>query len=159
MTRKMQKSSRQLPDQEAKQLLAQGDTGVLSINGDDGYPYGVPMTYIYVEKDQAIYLHSANYGYKWEALQENNKVCFTAILSSKILPHKSTAAFESVIVTGIAHQLQDDSDKRAVMDLFVKCFCKGHEEVGNKLIKGVYDKTGVIRLEIEELKGKAYRDS
>ena len=90
MKREMYKKDRQLPEEQARAIFEKGHHGILSVNGDDGYPYGVPVNYVYL--NDCIYIHSAKYGYKIEALENNRKVCFTAILSSEILPSKFTAA-------------------------------------------------------------------
>ena len=95
MERKMYKEKRQLSAEETQALFVKGHHGILSVNGDDGYPYAVPVNYVFI--DGKIYIHSAKYGYKIDALKQNDKVCFTAILNSQIIPDKFTAAFESVV--------------------------------------------------------------
>ncbi len=155
MERKMQKADRQLPVQETKDLLANGHHGILAVNGDEGYPYAVPVNYVY--KNDKIYIHSAQYGYKMEAVQKNNQVCFTAILSAEILPRKVTAAFESVIVTGRAVLVEAEAEKREVMETFVTRFCVGAEEIGMKFLAHALPKTAVLRIDVESLTGKAYR--
>ena len=77
MNREMYKKDRQLPEEQARAIFEKGHHGILSVNGDDGYPYGVPVNYVYL--NDCIYIHSAKYGYKIEALENNRKVCFTAI--------------------------------------------------------------------------------
>ena len=48
MEHKMHKASRQLPEDETLELLKRGDHGILSVQGDDGYPYATPVNYIVV---------------------------------------------------------------------------------------------------------------
>ena len=50
--------------------------GVLSVIGDDGYPYGVPINYVYDEKENALYFHGAKEGHKIDAIKKSGKVCF-----------------------------------------------------------------------------------
>ena len=100
MEHKMHKASRQLPEDETLELLKRGDHGILSVQGDDGYPYATPVNYIVVH--DKVYLHSAPYGYKIQCLERNPKCCFSAIVSTRIIPEKITAAYESVILTGQA---------------------------------------------------------
>lgn len=155
MERKMYKADRQLPHQETQELLSNGRHGILAVNGDEGYPYAVPVNYVYL--NEKIYIHSAQYGYKMEAVQKNGKVCFTAILSAKILPRNVTAAFESVIATGQAALVEAEDEKREVMETFVTRFCVGAEEIGMKFLAHALPKTAVIRIDVETLTGKAYR--
>ena len=51
--------------------------GVLAVNGDDGYPYAVPINYFYDEAQEKIYFHSARAGHKVDSLTACDKVCFT----------------------------------------------------------------------------------
>ena len=39
----------------AKELLLSGRRGVLAVNGDDGYPYAIPINYVYDKDAQKIY--------------------------------------------------------------------------------------------------------
>ena len=91
MEHKMHKASRQLPEDETLELLKRGDHGTLSVQGDDGYPYATPVNYIVVH--DKVYLHSAPYGYKIQCLERNPKCCFSAIVSTRIIPEKITAAY------------------------------------------------------------------
>lgn len=155
MEHKMHKASRQLSDAETMEILKKGDHGTLSVQGDDGYPYAIPINYIVV--DGKVYLHSAPYGYKIECLQRSPKCCFSAIISAQIIPSKITAAFESVVLTGTAVFVTDQAEKRTVLENFVTQKHPGYEELGFKMIDKQIDKTAVIRLDPVSLTGKAYR--
>ena len=52
MFRPMRRSKQQLPHEEALAILQEGSTGILALSGDDGYPYLVPLNYLYVEADE-----------------------------------------------------------------------------------------------------------
>ena len=43
----MRRKAQQLPDEQARELLEKGSAGVLSLMGPEGYPYGVPLSYLY----------------------------------------------------------------------------------------------------------------
>ena len=53
----MYKEKRQLSAEDTQALFAQGHHGIISMNGDDGYPYAVPVNYVFI--DGKIYIHSA----------------------------------------------------------------------------------------------------
>lgn len=156
MEREMYKKDRQLSADKTKEIFEKGHHGILSVNGDDGFPYGVPVNYVYL--NDAIYIHSAKYGYKIEALQKNNKVCFSAILNSEILPQKFTAAFESVIAFGTASFVEDTEEKRQALETFIERFAPDFRESGQKFIAGAFEKTAIIKIQVESIKGKAYSD-
>ena len=124
-------------------------------NGDDGYPYAVPVNYVFI--DGKIYIHSAKYGYKIDALKQNDKVCFTAILNSQIIPDKFTAAFESVVAFGKASFIDDGDEKLTALRTFIERFSPDHQEAGERVIHAAYEKTQIIRIDVEQMTGKAYR--
>ena len=49
MFREMRFSKRQLPTEQAEEILKSQTYGLLSVTGDDGYPYGVPLNYGYID--------------------------------------------------------------------------------------------------------------
>lgn len=50
---------------------------MLAVNGDDGYPFAIPVNYFYDQEQDKIYFHGAKSGHKVDALKKNDKVCFT----------------------------------------------------------------------------------
>lgn len=157
MEHKMNMAKRQLSQAETLEILEKGHHGTLAVNGDDGYPYAVPINYVVL--NGTIYLHSAQYGYKIDCLKKNAKCCFSTIISAKILPSKITAAYESVVATGNISFVEDTDEKQKALEKFVTHLCTGYEEVGFKMIKGVFHKTAVLRLDAVEMTGKAYREN
>lgn len=155
MEHKMHKAERQLSPEETLAILKKGDHGTLSVNGDDGYPYATPINYIVV--DDKVYLHSAPYGYKVACLQKDAKCCFSAIVSAEIIPSKITATFESVVITGKIAFVEDLAEKRAALEAFVTQKHPGYEEIGFQMIDKQIHKTAVLRVDAEEMTGKAYR--
>lgn len=141
--------------EETKELLLKGHHGTLAVNGDDGFPYAVPVNYVYV--DDAIYIHSAQYGYKIEALKKDNKVCFSAIIHSEILPSKFTAEFESVVGNGTVDFIEEENVKQHILEVFIDRFSPDYKEGGLKFIKAMLEKTAILKVNLIEVKGKAYR--
>lgn len=77
MFRPMRRKKKEISEEAAKQLLQKERRGVFAVNGDDGYPYAVPVNYYYSEEDNKIYFHGARAGHKVDALKQDDKVCFT----------------------------------------------------------------------------------
>ena len=155
MQRNLNKSNRQLPQNETEELFAQGHHGILAVNGEEGYPYAVPVNYVYL--DGKIYIHSAQYGYKMEMIEKDPKVCFSAILRSEIVPERFTAKFESVVATGKISLVEEEGEKRRALETFIKRFSPDYYENGIKFINASFDKVAVLRIDVEEITGKAYR--
>ena len=57
MFRKMRRFKQELSKDECIEVLKSEPRGVLSVMGDDGYPYGVPMDHWYDEVSGKLYFH------------------------------------------------------------------------------------------------------
>ncbi|MEG0830223.1 MAG: pyridoxamine 5'-phosphate oxidase family protein [Anaerovoracaceae bacterium] len=156
MNRKMFKTERQLSAEDTIKLLASGTEGTLCLNGDEGYPYGSPMNYVYF--NDAIYFHGALYGYKYDAIKGDSKACFSAIIRSQVAPELFTTRFESVIAFGNVELVENPEERQQVMEKFIQVFSPDFIDGGMKFIKGALGKTSVIKMTIKEIKGKAFRN-
>ncbi len=152
MKREMHHKERQMNASETRSLMDSAEIGILSVNGDDGYPYGVPVNCVYI--NDCIYFHCAQYGYKLDAIKANPKVCFTVILAAQILRNKFTANFASVIATGKATIVEDDAEKMMALKGLFSHSSPGFEEEGAAFIEKMYDRTAVVRIDVEEITGK-----
>ena len=65
--------------EECRQILKTEKRGVLSVIGDNGYPYGIPINFYYDENDGKIYFHCAKEGHKIDAIKNCDKACFTTV--------------------------------------------------------------------------------
>ena len=81
----MRRKDRQIPNEEAIALLKQQQYGVLSTMGRDGYPYGVPISFVY-EDPGLITFHCAVEGHKIDNLAYCSKACFTSLCRSNSAP-------------------------------------------------------------------------
>ena len=77
MFRPVRKKANEISVEEAKKLLHEARRAVLAVSGDDGYPYAVPINYLYDEDAQEIIFHGSKVGHKVDALKRSDKVCFT----------------------------------------------------------------------------------
>lgn len=155
MNREMQKKDRQVSTQRAIEMLTESTEGTLAMHGDDGYPYSLPMNYIYM--NDAIYMHSSDTGYKIDALKANAKVGFSVIVRSQIAPELFTTKYESVVATGNLEFVEDAEERQQVMETIVSRFSPGLEEGGMKFIKAAIHRTAILKINIREIKGKAFR--
>lgn len=76
MFREMRRSKQQFSQKECTEILKQEVRGVLSVLGDDGYPYGIPMDHWYDEKNGKIYFHGAKEGHKIDAIKACDKASY-----------------------------------------------------------------------------------
>ncbi len=102
--RPMRRSRQQLSPAETEALLQSGVTGVLAVNGDRGYPYAVPVNYVY--KDGKIYFHGARAGHKFDAMARDGRVCFCVTGRDEPCPEKLTDLYQSAVVFGRVRLLE-----------------------------------------------------
>ncbi len=130
MFREMRRKKQQIPDNEAIAILENGKVGILAVNGDNGYPYTVPLNYMFY--NGKIYFHSASEGHKFDSIKNNSKVSFCVISQDKIIPAKYTTAYESVVVFGNAKIMDDKEEIKKVIYDFAKKFHPTDTE-GNRM--------------------------
>lgn len=100
MFRKIRKFKNEINQAEVNELLKTSKRGVLAMNGDDGYPYAVPVNYFYDENEGRIFFHSAKPGYKVDCLKSSNKVCFTVLGGETIRDEAWAPYMQSVVIFG-----------------------------------------------------------
>ena len=90
---KLQRKRQALPLETCEKILERGTSGVLALEGEEGYPYAVPLSYFY--ENQKLIFHCARNGYKIEAIKRNEKASFCVIDQDQIVSEeKSNKAIE-----------------------------------------------------------------
>lgn len=155
MFREIRRKDRKLELDEVKKILLENTYGVLSlINADNGYPYGLPISYSYMNDE--IYIHSAIQGLKVDSIKKDNRVCFTVIGKTEVLPDKFSTNYESVIVYGKIIELVEENKNIALYEL-IKKYSADFLEEGKIYIEKAGKVTKVYKIEVEHMSGKARR--
>jgi uncharacterized protein len=154
MFKELRRKDRELNNSEAVAILEKGEYGILSTVDKNGYPYGVPVSYVYL--NDSIYFHSAVEGNKLDNISEHNKVSFCVVGQTSILPEKFSTEYESVIVFGTASEVFDDEKNTALVEI-VKKYSSEYIEKGNEYIKNASAKTKVIKIHMDHISAKARR--
>ncbi len=105
--REVARKKQALTKEECVSILKNTRRGVLSVLGDDGYPYGLPINHWYNEEDGRLYFHSGKTGHKIDALQRCGKASFTVMDESKRKDGEWWLSFRSVIVFGRVEFVKD----------------------------------------------------
>lgn len=114
MFREMRRKRQALTQAQCQAILEQGSCGVLALSGDDGYPYAVPLSYLYHQGK--LYFHCAKSGHKLDALRREPKASFCVVAQDQVAPLEYTTLYRSVIVFGRLRELEDDKEKRAAIE-------------------------------------------
>ena len=100
MFRTLMRQKQQISDAECIEILKREKRGVLSVLGDDGYPYGMPLNHFYCEEDGKLYFHSGGAGHKIDAIRRNPKASFCVMDEGFRRDGEWALNIKSVIVFG-----------------------------------------------------------
>ncbi len=152
MFKGMRRFKQMLTREESEAILDKCTAGVLGLNGTNGYPYTLPISYVYL--NNKIYFHSAKNGYKIECIEANKKVSFTLIDKDIIVEETFTSHFSSVILYGKAYFVEEDGEKNEALEALVKKYSPNYIEDGKKEIEKEWNRVTVVGISVEHMTGK-----
>ena len=148
----MRRKRQQLSDEESYGILQKATSGTLALLGDGGYPYAVPISYVYSEGK--LYFHSALSGHKVDAIRSCDRASFCVVAQDDVKPALYTTFFRSVIAFGRIHIVDDEAEKLAAARLLGNRYNPHQDEALQKELENGLARMLVIRLDIEHLTGK-----
>ena len=152
MFREMRKKEREISEERARKILEQGDYGVLSVTGAEGYAYGVPLNYALV--GDVLYFHCAKEGYKLDSIAENPQVSFCVVSKAQNLPEQFSMSYESAIGFGTIDTVEGEEKEAALFHLIEK-YSSDYLEKGRNYVEKSGQRTAVLKLTLEHISGKA----
>lgn len=153
MFRTVRRIKNAISEAEARNLLKNGRRGALALNGDDGYPYAIPMNFYYDEDENRLYFHSGKAGYKIEAIRRDGKACFTLWDDGVRDEGDWAMRVASCVAFGRAYLVEDRAlTLEKVRKLAQKYYPKAEEAEEELLRSG--NAVQLIALDIEHVTGK-----
>ena len=151
--RAMRRSKQALSAPDCAEILARGTSGVLALAGDNGYPYAVPISYVY--DGENLYFHSARAGHKLDAIAREPKASFCVIDRDEVTPEEYTTYFRSVIAFGRIRVLEEAAEKRAAIDLLARKYApEDSRENRERAIERDWKHLCMLKMEIDHISGK-----
>ena len=157
MFRAVRKKKNEISQDEAKNLLRSSRRGVLAVNGDEGYPYAIPINYLYDEEKNKIIFHGAKAGHKVDSIKKNDKICFTVFGNETIMEENWAPYLQSVVVFGRCHLVENRDDTVRLVKKFALKYYPNEDMVNEEIThfgKGVQ----MFEIEIEHLSGKKVQE-
>ncbi|MGI6203963.1 MAG: pyridoxamine 5'-phosphate oxidase family protein [Anaerovoracaceae bacterium] len=155
MFREMRRFRQLITKEACEKVLENEPRGVLSVHGEDGYPYGLPINFVY--DDGKIYFHSANSGHKIDALKKDPRVSFCVYDEGYVTEGKLGLNIRSVIIFGrirFITDIEEAKEKLRILGL------KYHSE---DYIKDEVEKQAsvvqMLELTIDHMTGKIVNES
>ena len=133
MFRELVRKKQQLSESECVELLKSELRGVLSINGDDGYPYGLPIDHYYDETDGHIYFHSGNVGYKLEMMRKDPKASYCVYDGGFLKDGDWALNIKSVIVFGKIRFIEDEEKALDICRKLSRKFTSSEEYIEKEI--------------------------
>lgn len=158
MFRPMRRSKQEVPFEECIRILKEEPRGVLSMLGENGYPYGIPMNHIYNETDGHIYFHCAKNGFKLDSIAKYDKVSFCTYDKGFRKEGDWALNITSVVVFGKISVVQDEDKKRDICTRLCKKFTDD-EEFLEKEMKNAFPRVCCLEIVPEHITGKLVNES
>lgn len=158
MFRELQRKNKQISMEECKEVLKKETRGVLSVLGEDDYPYGMPMNHWYNEEDGKIYFHCGKFGHRLDALKKSDKVSFCVYDKGYREDGDWALMVKSVIVFG---RMEVIDDMEIIIDISRKLsykFTQDEEYIQNEIDKYA-EATLLLQLTPEHICGKLVTES
>ncbi len=158
MFRNMRRFKQQISDEECIEVLKNAKRGVLSLMGDDGYPYGIPIDHWYCEDDGKIYFHGAKEGHKIDAIKSCDKVSYCVYDDGYRKEGDWALNIKSVITFGRIKLVEDDEKAKEICIAITRKFTDDDEYL-QKELTNAFPRVQCLELTPEYMTGKLVNES
>lgn len=142
---------------ECEELLSSSLRGVLAVNGDNGYPYAMPLNHFYDKETKTIYFHSGKIGYKMDCIDRSSKACFTVMDQGVRREGEWWLTIRSIIVMGRIKRLEDPKTVEEVSRRLSHKFTKDEEYISRE-IEEYAAATAILAMTVEDIQGKTVKE-
>lgn len=157
MFRELARKNRGISIEESIEVLKTETRGVLSVLGDDGYPYGMPMNHWYDEEDGKLYFHCGKSGHRLDALRRDNKVSFCVYDHGYREEGEWAWRVKSVIVFGRIEVIEDLNTVVEISRKLSYKFTQDEDFIQEEIDKYAKE-TILLRLTPEHICGKLVKE-
>ena len=153
MFREMRRKNQALSQEDCAAILDRGTSGVLALSGEGGYPYAVPISYVY--HGGKLYFHCAKAGHKLDAIRREPRASFCVIDEDRVVPAEYTTYFRSVIAFGRIRVLEEDGEKLAAIEKLAEKYAPEDTPQGRRnAIDREWAPLCMLEMSIDHLTGK-----
>ncbi|MBQ9252289.1 MAG: pyridoxamine 5'-phosphate oxidase family protein [Clostridia bacterium] len=158
MFREMRRIKQQISVEECNRVLREQPRGVLSVLGDDGYPYGIPLDHWFSEKENKLYFHGAKVGHKLDAIDACDKVSYCVMDEGYRKEGEWSLNINSVVVFGRMKVVEEEDRKREICINLARKFTDDEEYLQREL-QHAFPRVCCLELTIEHMTGKLVNES
>ena len=160
MFRTMRRFKQQISEEECIRILQEEKRGILSMHGEDGYPYGIPMNHWYNPENGKLYFHCAKTGHKLDAIRKNDKVSYCVYDQGFLKDGDWALNIRSVVVfcrARIVDDAEDDLRRRIAVGLCRK-FTDDEAFLQKELVNAM-PRAAFLELTPDHMTGKLVNES
>ncbi len=158
MFRPVRRFKQQISREECIRILREEKRGVLSMTGENGYPYGVPMNHWYNPEDGKLYFHGAKEGHRQDALRKDNRVSYCVWDAGYRKEGEWALNMNSVIVFGRIRPVTDTEKAKRIGENLLRKFTDDEEYIRREL-ENAPPRAQWMELTIEHMTGKLVNES
>ena len=158
MFRPMRRYKQQISREDCIRILKEEPRGVLSMIGDDGYPYGIPLNHWYCEEDGKLYFHGAKTGHKIDAITACDKVSYCVYDRGWRKEGDWALNINSVVVFGRIRLVTDTEKAREIATGICRKFTDDEDYI-QKELKSALSRVQCLELTPEHMTGKLVNES
>ncbi len=153
----LRRTDRVMPEQRALEMLERGFSGRLATVGEDGYPYCIPLLYIWIDGEVFVHTGAAK-GHLRANVEREPRVCFELDEPDEVFDYgrfecDSGLAYRSVVVFGRIRIVED----RAIKQRFCETLMSKYGKPDSGRPKGFFprlDAITVYAISVERMTGK-----
>ena len=158
MFRPMLRVKQKLSEEECVSILKEQLRGVLSVLGDEDYPYGMPINHFYCEEDGKIYFHGGMKGHKIDAMRLHDKASFCVYDEGYRKEGDWALNIRSVIVFGRIEFVEDREKTIEISRMLCHKFTNDDKYIDDEVARAGY-RTLLFALVPEHMTGKLVNES
>ncbi len=158
MFRPMRRFKQQISKEECIKVLKEQPRGVLSLIGDDGYPYGIPLDHWYCEEDGKLYFHGAKEGHKIDAIKACDKASYCVMDQGFKKDGEWALNINSVIVFGRISLVEDPEKAKIICTEICRKFTDDEAYLQHEL-EHAFPRVQCLELMPEHITGKLVNES
>ncbi len=157
MFRPVRKKRNEISAEEAKALLRSSRRGILAVNGDDGYPYAIPINYFYDEEKEKIFFHGSRVGHKVDSLKKCDKICFTVLGNETVKDEAWAPYVRSAVVFGRCRLIENPEETLKTLKRFAMKYYPD-EQTADEEIGRSAKAVRMFEITIEHVSGKEVQE-
>ena len=153
MFRKIRKVKNEISIEDAQKILEKAPRGVIALNGDEGFPYGLPLNFYYDKELNQIYFHGAKKGYKIDCIEKSPKASFTAMLEEGLSEDGWSMNVSSVIAYGLVEEIENPDFARDAMIKMAEKYYPNRELIDENMEMN-FKNTKMLVFHVKHMSGK-----